>query len=103
MFLPLQPARLPSVLQGVLHGALRASNVLLTAQRRYQVADYALQGVGSGTGASGSKAEVGTVLRGSALHHIQCHLMVLTAAMRLPPCRMSAMLDCDDRLAGRAM
>lgn len=31
-----------AVLQGVLHGALKASNVLLTAQRRYQIADYAL-------------------------------------------------------------
>jgi hypothetical protein len=57
-----QCAHPPFVLQGVLHGALRANNVLLTAQRRYQVADYALQDVKSSTSASGSNAQVGTVL-----------------------------------------
>ena len=72
--------------------------MLLTAQRHYQVADYALQGLACSPGASGTKPEVGTALRAlcSALH--KHRRMVSTSALRMLPCPVSAMLACDSRL-----
>jgi hypothetical protein len=90
--LPQPYADLPFALQGVLHGALRASNVLLTAQRRYQVADYALQELACSAGTSGRKSEVGTLLSGfCSVLHLRHH-MVLTAALNMLTCSVSAML-----------
>jgi hypothetical protein len=71
------------VLQDVLHGALRTSNVLLTAQRRHQVADYALHGVSAGTVGAARNAEVGTAFMAPAYCLSECSVMrKLSATVR---------------------
>ena len=89
---PRHDANLPFVLQGVLHGALRASNVLLTAQRRHQVADYALQEIACSAGTSSRKSEVSTALsRFCSVLHVRHHT-VSTVALYMLPSSVSAML-----------